>query len=346
MTIYIEQIKSISHDNKYTKWYVNIVENALQRASSKKAANKILGYSEKHHIVPESFYINRKRKGPKGFLKGEPENKENFVYLSAKEHFIVHMLLSKMMINEGLKIKMFYALNLMVNTNEKINITAKLYEKMKQNFLDNHNMKNEESKEKIKETNLERYGYEHTLQVPEIREKGRKTKLEKYGDEQYRNIEKTKQTWIEKYGVDNPQKCETIKEKTKQTNLDNHGVEYTLQLQEVREKGNVTKEIKYGDKNYNNREKAKQTLIEKYGVESPTQTEEVQQKYKDTCIDRYGVDNYSKTPEFKQFMSVKSKEIQKNTPIFVCPKCGKQIKGKGNLNQHLRANKCHIEPMC
>lgn len=180
MTIYIEQIKEISHDNKYTKWYINIIENAQTRASSRKTANKILGYSEKHHIVPESFYINRKRKGTIGFLEGEPENKENFVYLSAKEHFIVHMLLPKMMTNENLKIKMFYALNLMINTNNNININAKLYERLKLNFLNNHNMKTDEARAKTSINMKNYYSTEEGLKF--LAEKSETQKTSMIGD--------------------------------------------------------------------------------------------------------------------------------------------------------------------
>jgi hypothetical protein len=61
-------------DNKYTKWYYNIVANAQNRVT--------LGYIEKHHIIPKSI--------------GGNDSVSNIVALTAREHFICHLLLTKM----------------------------------------------------------------------------------------------------------------------------------------------------------------------------------------------------------------------------------------------------------
>jgi len=60
-------------DNKYTKWYANIIANAKSRHS--------IGYVEKHHIVPRSV--------------GGSDLESNIVSLTAREHFICHMLLTR-----------------------------------------------------------------------------------------------------------------------------------------------------------------------------------------------------------------------------------------------------------
>lgn len=73
-------------------------------------------------------------------------------------------------------------------------------------------------KEKIKQTNLERTGYEYNLQNPKTIEKSKQTKLIKYGDENYNNIQKTKQTCIEKFGVDSYSKTNEFKNKIRITN--------------------------------------------------------------------------------------------------------------------------------
>ncbi len=92
MNTYIQLISELSIQsrgpNKYLNWYLSIIE---------KSKNRILeGYTEKHHIVPDCFYVNRKRKGLKGFLKGESNHKNNFVILKPEEHLIMHLLLTKM----------------------------------------------------------------------------------------------------------------------------------------------------------------------------------------------------------------------------------------------------------
>lgn len=57
--------------NKYTRVYFNIIERAKTR--------KISDYTEKHHIIPRSL--------------GGDNGKENLVRLTAREHFVCHLLL-------------------------------------------------------------------------------------------------------------------------------------------------------------------------------------------------------------------------------------------------------------
>lgn len=76
-------------DNKYTKWYYAIIDIARRR--------QIEGYQEKHHIIPDCFFIDNRSKGARpGWLPGDSNNPINLVNLTAKEHFICHWLLTKM----------------------------------------------------------------------------------------------------------------------------------------------------------------------------------------------------------------------------------------------------------
>jgi len=61
-------------ENKYSRWYFKIVEAA--RTTPR------VGYVEEHHIIPTSM--------------GGANTPENKVKLSGREHFIVHLLLTKM----------------------------------------------------------------------------------------------------------------------------------------------------------------------------------------------------------------------------------------------------------
>lgn len=74
------KIEDIALNNKYTKWYISITNNAKQRASTRKEAKQLLGFVEGHHIVPSSIFRNK-----------------DIVYLSLREHFVVHRLLTKML---------------------------------------------------------------------------------------------------------------------------------------------------------------------------------------------------------------------------------------------------------
>lgn len=60
--------------NKYTKWYYAIINNASTRYTSE--------YTEKHHIIPKSL--------------GGTNDKSNLVVLTAREHYICHLLLIRM----------------------------------------------------------------------------------------------------------------------------------------------------------------------------------------------------------------------------------------------------------
>ena len=79
-------------NNKYTTWYNSIITKANNRT--------ITGYTEKHHIIPSSL--------------GGTNNKENLVILTAREHFVCHLLLTKMTIGNA-KYKMNFALHMLSN---------------------------------------------------------------------------------------------------------------------------------------------------------------------------------------------------------------------------------------
>lgn len=81
-------------DNKYTRWYNNIIDCAKTRTLS---ANN---YYEKHHIIPKSL--------------GGSNNANNLVNLSAREHFICHWLLTKMTSNKKEKYQMWNAFSCML----------------------------------------------------------------------------------------------------------------------------------------------------------------------------------------------------------------------------------------
>ena len=138
--IYITKIQEISFNNKYTKWYCNIITNALSRASSKNEANEILSYSESHHIVPECLFIDRIREGSKGHLDGNSNDKNNLVHLSAREHFILHMLLPKMLLSKNARYKIASAIYMMMHDGGKY-YNAKTYETAKKIASTNHRMR-------------------------------------------------------------------------------------------------------------------------------------------------------------------------------------------------------------
>ena len=84
-------IYSISNKSKYAQYYIDLCENILFRNYiNKKDAKEQTGeYIETHHIVPRSI--------DKSYAK----SKNNLLHCTAREHFILHKLLSKMFIGEN-----------------------------------------------------------------------------------------------------------------------------------------------------------------------------------------------------------------------------------------------------
>lgn len=100
--------------NKYSLWYKNIILNAKWRADTKAAAKLILGYVEAHHIHPKCL--------------GGSNAKENFAFLTGREHFVCHQLLSKIFPdNVKLAMPLFFFNNDLVKNTRKFEHARKKY---------------------------------------------------------------------------------------------------------------------------------------------------------------------------------------------------------------------------
>jgi hypothetical protein len=113
--------------NKYTRIYYAITSRAKLRAITK-------GH-DKHHVIPESFYLHRKRKGRKGWLLGDPNSPDNIVYLTQHEHFVCHLLLTKMVDTVEAQHKVDSAAAWVMDTytskNSGVRITGRIYAKLR-----------------------------------------------------------------------------------------------------------------------------------------------------------------------------------------------------------------------
>lgn len=93
----------------YIRVYWSIIHNRLDNIPD--------GYVEHHHIIPRS--------------EGGSDNKSNIIALTAREHYICHLLLAKIYNDD----KMWYAVYCMTwrgpNHNRKFKTSSKLYESIK-----------------------------------------------------------------------------------------------------------------------------------------------------------------------------------------------------------------------
>lgn len=180
-------------ENKYHRWYFQIIKNAQSRVLDI--------YSETHHIVPKCL--------------GGDDSRENLVELTAREHFICHWLLTKfVLINRE---KMDYALWLMINVENKFQepykINSKTYEILRSNlaktFSKQHTGRkmSEETKRKISETRKKKF-QEGTLEI-----KVYDTTREKLS----KNRSGHKHTQETKNKIGNAHRGKTISDEQKQT---------------------------------------------------------------------------------------------------------------------------------
>ena len=126
--------------------------------------------------------------------------------------------------------------------------------------------------EKMKQTNLERYGVENTLLNKDVQNK-------------------IKQTVKRKYGVEHILSSLQIRKKIQKTCLEKYGVAIP----------NL-----FGSDEY------KENIFKKYGVKNVSQIPAVQEKIKQNCLEKYGVTSYVQTEKARQHLSEigKTKEIQ------------------------------------
>ena len=103
----------------YQKIYNNIIYGAKSRGLNKKS---LIGYYEKHHIVPKC-------------LDGS-NDKENLVLLTAREHFIAHMLLCKIYPNNtNIIFSLWAMIHLKSNIKKReFKINSRMFQVLKEEF--------------------------------------------------------------------------------------------------------------------------------------------------------------------------------------------------------------------
>jgi len=161
-------------NNKYTETYYNIVNRASQRTLD--------GYTETHHIIPRSL--------------GGSDDPDNLVCLTAREHFLCHWLLTKMVKGKRKQWSMINALGMMMwsenDNQQRYKINARLYEQLKRKHSEAKSWamtgeRNPQYGKKWSEERKQAFKEKRAKQAPmsdEAREKIRQSKLGKSRDEE------------------------------------------------------------------------------------------------------------------------------------------------------------------
>ena len=101
-------------NNKYAPHYWNLMTTRMLRIREDNA------YYERHHIIPKSM--------------GGSDDESNLIYLTGKEHYLAHLLLTKITRGKDKK-NMVYAWNMMTNFDTKYgkkHINSRLYSVLKE----------------------------------------------------------------------------------------------------------------------------------------------------------------------------------------------------------------------
>jgi hypothetical protein len=101
--------------NKYSRWYEQIIQRAKERVLPDTV------YTERHHVIPQSL--------------GGTNDKSNIVVLTAREHFICHWMLTKM-VNGNSKYKVWNAFSCMLyrrndSQEDRYRVNSRIFENMK-----------------------------------------------------------------------------------------------------------------------------------------------------------------------------------------------------------------------
>jgi len=131
-----------------------------------------------------------------------------------------------------------------------------------------------------KESNLITYGVESTTCLETVKQKMKVTNVERYG----LNYNKNKFKKIcEKHGVKNISALESVKKKKENICLKKFGVKNNFQSDVIKKKSKETNLKKHGEIPGFGSNKYKKTILEKYGVENVAQVTEIFEKRLHSC---------------------------------------------------------------
>jgi hypothetical protein len=150
-------------------------------------------------------------------------------------------------------------------------------------WLKNNNpAKRKEVQDKMKQTNLERYGATTALNSKE----NIAARVEQmFGTEEAVKeiVKKRRKTNLERYGSDHPMQNDEIKAKQKAVLTEKYGTHVPLQNEEIKAK-------------------MQKTVHDRYGVTNVAMLPEVRAKMAKTMYENYGVEHYNQLPEMKDYL--------------------------------------------
>lgn len=155
----------------------------------------------------------------------------------------------------------------------------------------------------------ERTGYDHPMQNPEVVEKLKQTNMNRYGGVGFQSEElakKSNNTIQSRYGVYNYAKTKEFVERSKKTFLQNYGVDNPSKSEDIKDKIQAVQVNKYGclySQTDEYKKRVEQTCLERYGTRSAMHSDIIKQRLIDTNRKRFGVDWVVQSDQFKKKVS-------------------------------------------
>lgn len=129
----------------YKKIHDNIINRAISIKEERGIEKQTLGiYYERHHIIPKCM--------------GGTNDETNLVYLTAREHFLIHLLLCKIHADKPMSIKAKLATAISIMRRQPSNSSSprvkssRMFEMARLEFIRNHPTKTESVRAKISKT--------------------------------------------------------------------------------------------------------------------------------------------------------------------------------------------------
>lgn len=198
MSIYSILLSSENINVRYITRYIKFIK-------SRKLSDKMSEYVEKHHILPKSLY------------PAYEHDPANLICLTAKEHYIAHLLLYKSFPHSNSMLRAFWGMcNGWQNTVSQCriipNYSSSTYERLKKQvstemsnrMSTNNPYTSQENKNKIiekygglgnaspiiyakqKQTIQEKYGVTNSFQIPEVIEKNKQASITRNKNPEYK----------------------------------------------------------------------------------------------------------------------------------------------------------------
>ncbi len=177
---------------------------------------------------------------------------------------------------------------------------------------------------KRKDTCLELYGVTNVNKLEIVREKVANTNLEKYGSKTYFQtdefIQYNKTIQNDRYGgIGNASKI--IGDKIRKTTRARYNVDYVFQLKEFVENNMRLQKEKYGGVGFASKELSEKviaTALRNNNLKSKEDLNKlIKTRQEETTLKRYGVRNYAQSPEF--FKRLKKKYVYNSTSFDTIP---------------------------